>query len=576
MSVPVVVEVHDHERGVVEVQDRLKAISWSESVNPPWGGITLTLKPTRDNLRILRPSPGDWIVVRLAPGAPAVAWGRVKPKRTGLRTVAGGVTATDPLVVEAESWLAFLGRVQLFVGIGIFQTAGTLFSPADWESLFSFVNPSLRGIGGALEQFVRSVPRVLLPPSLGGRTKVADATIKGLLGLKNDPLVTMRGTLCHAIDVIHDYPSSIRLAGPPTAERRAHGIAPSASTRAAEAVPGPNIHAMQNVTGLPETMVLDLMMGTFGADPNLVELFPSLEDAGFAGGSPFGEIDVLGATGGGSGQIGSIAGRASLPVPPTIPATLANPTAEALGRNPVLVFRMRPWRAMPLLEYVGARLGRPVTWVDPTIFQDVTWRTGEAQEVPADDVTSVSFAVSDEEEINAATVGLPNDPSSGFRFQERAGLPILSPQNILRDGLRLYQAHWPFFKPVGAWSLTENVTGLQHMFNVAATAYQFTFNGSRFVSGTVTGRWRPDLRHGRMVHIGLPPDLADDTRSGAGMYAYAETVTHRIEAVAGGRITKRTDVTFTRGLFDDEEERFRTLSGLNDGDAVERAAGATP
>ena len=96
--------------------------------------------------------------------------------------------------------------------------------------------------------------------------------------------------------------------------------------RTAEAVIGPAVNSIGAVSSvMTGTTVLGLIQSTFGADAGMIEMFPSLER--FGGGSD--------------------------------PTTTGNTPFE-LGKSIALVYRMRPWREVPLPEYVS-KLGTTST-----------------------------------------------------------------------------------------------------------------------------------------------------------------------------------------------------------------------
>jgi hypothetical protein len=536
--------------GVEDLTDRVVSLSWTESVNQPWGGIKAVLKYRLSELDRV-PYKGDWLVVRDAAGK-ALAWGYVA--RRGARLALGGrnrdALTVTPVVVEAIPWLAFLGRLQVFVAPK--ASEGTLLSYQDWADPVSGpwtqFNRTLAGdVGDALADVMEVLPRVLLPHGLGGEM------VSG------------------AIRVAHNALTS-------------EAFSPD---RIVEAVRGPSLSGPY--VGLSRgASVLDLLLSTFGADSNMVELFPSLERPGVAAISGarrdlpaaikekydqrFADAAGVGVeeltVGGRKISLGSdeFASQTMSAAEAGLSKAIASHKAQvlaagdppgatgaarALGRNPVLVYRMRPWRSAPLTDLISQNpFSEPDT--DSLIelkaltaisFSEVTWRPEQAVVVPLQHILDLPMDSDDSMLVNATTVGLPMNPDSEVRFMTQ--LPLIASKSVSRRGLRLFQPAWPFFPPLDDRT---KLTWMDSLVTLAAQAAQFMAGADRFEAGTASVHFSPRVRHGEVVRFEVPKGMPGDGY----LTAYAESVTHTFEVdQERGTIRATTAVQYSRGLLDE-------------------------
>jgi len=234
---------------------------------------------------------GDWAVVRRS-GATAVAFGHVDTVSGGVQVKSGAVVATKPFRVGCSSWFNFLGKCRLYVPLGFSDTVGTSMSVQDWSLAAAavFTEYATGSIGVALARLHKLIGRVRLPESLGGE----------LLG--------------DAIPVVHDSETQARWA----------------PQRVIDPVNVANgIMGGLNFT-FQDSSIQELYYGSFVPDPRLIEMFPSLEVAPEQADSSRGWAGT---------------GPEYLPLPAL---------ARILGVTPVLIYRLRPWRARPLIEAVDA------------------------------------------------------------------------------------------------------------------------------------------------------------------------------------------------------------------------------
>ncbi len=90
---------------------------------------------------------------------------------------------------------------------------------------------------------------------------------------------------------------------------------------------------------------------------------------------------------------------------------------------------------------------------------------------------------------------------------------------------------------------------LDMLYAVAAQAFQFLWHAERFYSGPVTCRYSPHVRHGEIMQVTMP----DGFELGPVLTAYIEGYEHVIEVAEDGTVKRRTHITFSRGLFDEDE-----------------------
>lgn len=484
------VEVHRRSRATADrdkpitfdIAPIVRRISWSETIAPPWGGIQLTLKTASKGYDPKKlPAPGDWLVVREREGGPAMAFGQVIDDAGGVSAREGGVIASDDEQVSACHWLATLSRALIYATPTKDSEVGTFFAI---DRLIGLTKVTFDGhIGHALETFLRLLAYVPMPPSLGGKFSTArrepdwgaappqpdvhttknvgdisvpvtlhPVVVKGPVVKGQVFIETVDVRLDNSVGVIWDTKSAKALSAPGRHERD------GAPSKAADEVPGLALPDVQSLTGAQGASALDIIHGTFGADPKLVEMFGTLEDA---------DKSAMGNLG-----------------PPSL-ALFGH-----LGRLPVVVFRMRPWRtgAVPTKSgappapdptvlpqatadalassiasaYGGSTIPRatlaPARAVmikeaakkAPPLFSHVTWVPGRAQHIPqpgsAEDVRAVrvTHRRTLDDHINAATTSFRLAPDVPIGYLWSAGLPVCDKNEVAREGAKLYEANWPF------------------------------------------------------------------------------------------------------------------------------------
>ena len=620
---PIFVEVHNPPRAALGSDqfvyympaEYIKHISWSDSVSPPYGGCSIKLSFPRSTLldqTLLK--PGQWIVIRKHEDGPALFFGHISRVTGGIQ--GGPAIKSMGIQVEAENWYQFLQRAQMYVFPGLGKDAdraqrsntnlGTLFDVGSWVQMFS----ALEGLGTSgsevdkkpgeiLARMLRILARVLLPGSLTGGTS---------------------SFMSRNINVVYDEKTADETIGKPKDpdghEYKKHSGSASSRVGAAKRIVDPligfSINSLQSVNPVSGTSVLDFLNGTFQADSYMMEMFPSLEDFGagpelgvtqndrssdlsdreleadlrkIADALYGGDIEAARADTGGDDTL--------LPIINLTLADLPSPLAKYLKKNACLIYRMRPWRTEPVWVYANNRASRffSAKVTDPVdrkaskeVFTKTTWKPSEGVVVPADQVISMSYSREDVQRANVVTTSMPFSGNQALAFDE-LGLPVYSITDVHDQGARFMNVNWPFFLMPDR-DISEKTDGefLAYLRAVVYQSYMWTYNNDRFMNGTVTMAYRPDIRHGEVFWFGVGPGIVStdmiypDGRpqehaaqcpadalaetpkkedNGKAPFdaendyicAYADTVSHSFEAMPNGQVKMRTTVTFQRGLF---------------------------
>lgn len=522
------VEVHRHGAAVRRVSWVTSVVSLDDVDGA--GAFSVSFKAPLSDLEV-DVRVGDHLVVRDL-NMVADHWGIVTRLSGGYVSAANAAVSTDPLVASCTNPLAYLGGVTLSAPVGEADTVGTLFSVFDWAS----INESILGdfstgnLGKALQRFFTLTANVNIPETLGG------------------------GTLGDSIVIVYDDVTAGWFA-----PRRVGTMEPVSS--AAGASPSRLSFSFH------ESTVLDMLRGGFVPEPRLIELFFSLEDMGAD------EAQTLNVDPANPGFFGS----AEL-------ATRANGLATALGRRPVLVYRLKPWRARALLEVVTSRdtdyaaidkvharaiAGENVAAKDlgaaavrtvgaararsaeasllEKAYNQVTWDTTHPSvvRVPNDAVVRHTFGWDDASRVNATTINLSIDTTSGIEAWTSLGLPLRNPDSIQNHGLRIARPSWPYVLT----DRSEAPDWVAHMRSVAATLMQFEQSSHLMASGEV--RVTYDRVAAFRATPGVILSLNVPGRSSP-FYAYVHAVRRETREDVDGRETQTTVVSYRRGLFGHE------------------------
>ena len=602
--------------GVRDIAADVSDVKWSDGTTPPWQSVQLSVRGPS----FVRPvNIGDHIVVRLAENTPAVAWAIVVDVRTNVNIRPDGALSKNTWAVSAVGWFDYLARVDLVVfnslrevsnvpeqGRAVREVDGTVFGnfedpyvlikgplydeiaaigndpafaglaapiaekplPKDGAAgIFEAIQnvKTLNNVGKALDIFLRTVLRIYLPKSLNGTA--TPTIVQGVQVSQSD---TAFGSLRESIRVIYDPPSAAAFSGPGKSDRAGQ------QGRTAEPVVGTR-PMFQNVAN-GSSKIGGIIQGTWGADQLLVEMFPSLEDPG-AGADMNAAAKAFV-----NRVVGEAASRSGIsasfiPQPVTAPAAQATSgllpgVAQALGRNPVLIYRIRPWRTRPLLDWVQslvdydpqfAGLAKSIAEAIgevPTV-QQVTWDISRAVHLETSDIYGLDISASDEDIATLFTAQWAGGDTPEM-INPFSGLPIFNVATLTFGG-RLYTVSWPFAFGNDGMSPATKTSVTQQVQIVAAQAAMFGLQNQRFYSGTVSARYSPAVRHGEPVSFAFP---------GQTLIGYCDRVQHSVSISEQGVATKRTSVSFSRGCWSEINRTFplpRDIP-LSDVTSIERTA----
>jgi len=582
---------HDRLDRPLDLTPWVRSVSWTDALSgPPHQTCSVTMFWTSYAPPVWA---GDWLVVRLKEGGPAVHWGMVT-----------GAVSTDPTpgragrwTFQSVGWFDVLAKADLIVStfIQASDEVGTLFtalsgsvlaSSASAKGLASIIDAITQGPDGgvqfrneigflndlvstsfdsaarALALFLRRTPRLALPDSLGG------------------------GVLGDSIRVVYDDATAAAYAGEGTAERAGQ------AGRRAELIPGSKLVGdLQALTG-GSSKVSSFAQGTWGVDPILGEMFPALEDFGALADEDLGDpalqrLQKAAAKTAAEGLFGTASGlargraeaaalaprdaepfeargaraRAGTPIPGA---------ASRLGRNPVLLYRMRPWRVTPIEQWADRLTAVDIRFVtvrnavrraiaNPglvTRFATATWRPERAAVLRASDVVSAPMSYSDDSLGTIFTAPWPGTDSAPVWFRN-LGLPLIDGAATGGFGARQYTFNWPFFRSFAGAPTTDGTatktTLADETVLIVAQGTQFAINANRFLSGSFEcARLRPDIRIGEPVRY-------EASDPGHTLFGYVESTTSTVELDGEGRGTvlrERTTVSFSRGLWREEARDF--------------------
>lgn len=568
-------------------------LAYRQSVTAPYESITLTVKgsPTQRPVTF-----GDWVVLRHTATTPAVAFGIVVGVNNTQSVSQAGVPDLKTWSVSCVGWLDLLGRTDFQVAYGLRTKqdastngsgAGTLFDPSEVTKIAEIVadarassanaldlvkrafgeqSSTYRNLfqvfgtydvpGTALAWFVLLSARLTLPQSLGGQT------------------------IGQSVGVAHNDDTMQALAGAGQYDRS------GAPAYVMDPVPS---RSMPNLASLfASTKMLALMRSTWGGDENLIEMFPVLLDppSSLAGvPAPEAAPDPTGSSGllyrgktqdaAPSSFQGLVEPDLERVSPPTAGSALLAGLAGVLGRNPVLMYRLKPWRTQPLADWArgvaahpgltylpasSVNIGKMATavsdYVGATgIFSRITWSASQAQTFSAArETVRLQQSSSDDDAPNVFTTEWPG-LGSPAGYLAAVGLPIVMTFSSL-IGSKLYQATWPFMRDQAKRAAAEQSVPAGQLppdsmaneaVTVAAQAAQWLgFRALSMMRGGFEAAYRPDVLPGKVTAVQWP--------DGTTLTCYADAVEHTL-TMTGGRFTARTAVSFSRGLWD-EAERY--------------------
>lgn len=554
----------------VHLQDRMQALSVTKDILGKEDTQITMLGPFRDATTQF--VPGDFAVLRTraydAPSQPSASgtawnWGRVSAVRSTTTRAPNGEFTHAPYSVLTQGWYDMLGRtkVHVFETRGL-PSVGTAFNITDWMSISSTIQGMFgQSAGVILDYMLKQLVRIRLPESLGG------------------------GWLSDEIRVVHNTE---------TARMYAREFTDIESVGFGPLMP----QVVQRLHEQRSTDIGSLINGMFVPEPMLIEVFPYL--------SLGGEVQQTFSGIGSSAEQDPNMSQQQQPNVNDIYAAPMTKLGEILGRQPVIVYRIKPFRADPLysasvskVSYqaenpeVGYVLDYQTRMFDPDVkqqlmkaredarakgtvllkedgfFSQQTFKSASCVPLPWDHVTSLSRQRADTERINAATIHVapPSDSQAvAVTAMDGLGLPITIDSQVESHGLRLRVSQWPFFTPAGASSPDLAVFYRA----VAAQIMQFYQNAQFFDFGSIATHFAHALKlsedrtgpnSARTNHGVLLPDIEpgrwfrmsfNAMAGGSEYFGYITSTVHTVQRTPAGNLSANTVLNFMRGHFAEE------------------------
>lgn len=392
---------------------------------------------------------------------PALFLGRVTAISWGVRAATGetpeGGRVAIPVLIRAESWLSPMKRGQIFLsgrGVG---APGHVYDLRSWGPTMREILSApftSNNVGEVLARlFDRFAPHYRLPSTIAGGASFSS------LPVVYSPETAQRFT--------RDRAGSYR------------GVYGLALNTAQAAFPG-------------GASPFGLLQSLFGADPNLVELFPCTEP-----------IEVPG------GQVSPV-----------------------VGGTPSLIFRLRP--------FISGRLDTRSASSAQVAQEQTAGAADLARVLALDSVIELNLSRDDSARVNFVYLDTPASQSRGIDGFGLYGSPRLDLEDIARNGLRPFRGSWPFF-PRGSRSAGPTIRDqIQAVIDLAAA---IVGQSHRFLTGSLLLAYDPELLQGEWIRLPSPGGSEGD------LVMYAEAVQHMITVLPSGAITARSRVQFMRGFY---------------------------
>lgn len=575
MHVVLTVHKHTDTQSGTPIDPGLVDFSYSRSRNLSASeGLSIGLKMTLlEAWYVVR--PGDWLVL-WSPLGPALSFGYVVDVSAGVSRSPAGQLGTDTVRVTCISWFELLKRAQIFVpGGDRIQSVGAVFSLDQWVE--KITNPliaelTMGNIGWSLAYTLKTLGRIKLPLSMGGEY------------------------LGDAVRVAYDEPTRVAFCPNRVLEEVAkEGLLPQAFTAG----------AMQSGIG-------ELLSSVFYPDPVLIEMFCSLE----AGGAGILKDEAVyldeGSGNIGTGNVGAIVGNKAKRADFEKSQLHAGDSrlAAFLGRRPVLIYRVPPWRIRALHKSAIARMdfkatndedvaqltllevplmddsanggfltpNKPLTVAEgdarysalrarsdheqllATLYHTKTWDIARATPIPRSTIRSFRIKWSDADRVNVTTIGIPDGTKGTIEAATYAGLPITIDESIERYGPRVARPTWPFMR--SSSNLEEVLpNGFQlesFLRSIAAQLMQFQVNAHLMGSGTLVVNYSDtvDMEVGAQLTSIFPGEIigCDLVEGVPTIFAYVDQVDHQWNRGSDGSSSAVTTITFSRatlGITDD-------------------------
>jgi len=604
------VKVHRHGRPVLDITPTVTSLVWLKSISAPWQSLTVTWKATvKDAFALV--SVGDWVTIRApSPGSRGANDG-MSLSLCHIDTIdssvmnSGGALQTGPITMTATSWWNLLNKTALYSPLGYTDDIGTLLSMTTWSSAVAAATGDyvVGSLGVSFQKLFSLLAAVELPETLGGK-KLAD-----IIPIVYDDTTRQK----YAPDRVIE---SVDIGGG-TPKRFTSNMGPIEAT------------VGEILTGafVPESLLFELFpsfepfpastaqpTGTVTPDP------PTAEASGpysgrFAETSDFSDPNSPASDG--TPPVNKPPLRAQLPE--------ANATlASLLGGWETLIYRVKPFRTRPLRESVvawaqyqhrgveaevaaslldafgfnrikdvidGASLLNSLGFnrikdaiVEDTqnkfaessdvllnkVFEQVTWNYTTAKFIDKHHIRSVSFNRNDQTRLNASSIVLSPDPSTGIEALKQIGLPITYDEEIIRHGLRMLKPAWTFTirspelkddsgKRLGPLPPPADPNYFAYLRSICAQFMQFYKNNHLFSTGEIalnlldaTALREKEGRtyYEKMLYLKQGETVVLRMHNNTDLfYCYVDTIKHTFIIQDGGVEAAATVISYSRGHF---------------------------
>jgi len=579
LNTPVRVELHtwidgtpQHVESVVDVTRFVSSLSWTDSLRAPWTEIRLQLaipyRMVRDIIPGRRvphgknfnsntnqlpknveqadprygyvPEPGFWVVIRnLTPfgivgtslgndAAIALAFGRCTDVSFGVAArQSSGLTMTMPVSIRAESFLAFTGRSQMQ-----YSPQGT----GSW---------GMDGFVWDIQNWSDNLSAKIKAVISGKPGDLLAELWRDIVRLELPPSLTPGAatavdTLGSLVPIVKDEASASSWT--PMRTKEVHPVV-GGVTPATGAGISPNYPSL-----------LTFFMSTFYANHEAVELFSTLDFP----------------AAGTSGQL--------------------TPLGKALGVQPVVIYRLKPWFIEAVTRDVvrktsesanpgeaASKLTMPMVGIGEAASRKEGAGGVQWFEWARDEIVNAQVSWSDAERANlvfGSWCFATTDQPSSYGL---TGTPIVpDTTTIKRHGLRVYGMRWPFFQTgqgstaqiaqkvgdvAGAASNLAAAGGSNLLAGALAAAsavakaftpglidyndaiielaWMMAGDGQRWCRGSFSGLYKPQVKPGHWAVVRFFDSV---------LTCYIEAVSHSLSVdQSSGHIIKESVVSFSRG-----------------------------
>jgi len=403
------------------------------SLSAPYTQAQLSLKSTADLERYLfeqndqhTASLDFWLLIteELSGQERAIFLGPALSLDRTLRATEAGAITTDALTLSAGSPLSYMQSSSISLSGRPQGTTGHIYTLETW--------------GPTMRELIRAPFR---DNNIG---RVAQRIFNYLAPPYRFPK-SLSATL-DAIPIIYD-------------QARAEQYAPERA-RDQRAVYGLAVNTISQAT--PQSSPWQIISAAFDVDPNIIELFYTLE-----------------------------------------PHTAGGPLSSQLGATPAIIYRFKPFIFGAVSAPAGVQASAEIT--EPA--KDTPHR------LTSSEIISLTTSQSDADRINSAYINSPLNTTRGVESFGLLADPALDREDIERAGLRMYRANWPFFPPRLS---KQNMSA--HTRHIVAITSTITGEGHRYARAQAFTAYRPDLRAGLWVKLSLSRELS--------FVAYIDSATH--------------------------------------------------